>query len=1629
MLQVGDLGAVLRLDKSQFDKGLGEAEGRFSSFGSSLTGKATAMGSAIGSALATGAVAAGVALAGVATVGVKTFMDIESAAADAASKMDLSAIAQASGKSMEEAFTSVKEHVMSLADELGQLNTNAFDPTQIAQACAELAVGGFDVATASAKDLEPILSLATATTYDLSKSAGLAMSTMNQFGMGVGDLGRISDVYATAAGKSAAGMSDFDYAMQQAGPVAKGVGMSFEELTARISKLADAGYSGEKSGTALRTAMMALTSPTKTQAATLEKLGITYDQIDPRVHTFGETLDLLTAKGADIYDFGEIFGKEGAAIVYSSAQQSAAVKELTAQLENSQGAAGQMAKMMLDNLKGSMDAAMGAASSLTYLIGGKLAPGLKSAFDWFSAEGAPAIRAFIEAIADGDWTKVGDLLTKGVKAGWDKLKDLGSKLLGWLKAVNWGGLGEYVTKGISAAWGELKGLGGQLLGWLKAVDWGGVASSLWESFKSGASTLADFGKSLYDSITSIDWGGIGKDILSSLKRIDFSSIGKSILDSLSNIGTQILGYFNDIRWSDVGYKAGKAIRDAITALSDIGSTLYNYLTSVDWSGAGSSITDKIKNGLTTLKGYWEEFKTGLGAVDFTTAGKELAEKIKVGIGKVVDWAKSIKESITKGLTDWIEGTTLTKLGENAGSLLLKGIGAVIAGTVSGAITLATYLYNAIIEAPKWIAYGLEAIGKFAQGFIHGALTTLADGMALAILTGVKAALSGLSSWNIPGISSWATDQMKPVNDEIAKIEGRLTSLTFIDITPSVDVEMSAEQVNGPTIPENGETRELTVHTTYTSTSGATLATPVLGGKVGYDQGGVTTVGSGANVELSGILDGVRRTSSEMVAYMKSKGYTNQDIRDTLFEFQRQRTAGNIATGQGAGQPVINDAYFKKLGIDQDSVIATEEKKAEIGLQTEEKKAEIGLTTETKKAEIGTTAASASSSTLTLAARTVESILVGGSQAAANAIKLGAQVAAGFSTAGGQAVKIGLDTAGREIAIIGQVAQKQWTDGGNVLYSKVIVAGADFSAKVFSASQATGNAATNFASNVGSAITNFYGKMTTVGTYLQTRLSTSADYLNTKVTSGISNFYTTLKTSVDYSKLKSDTATDYKYKKEIGAADAIDNAATSLNSASSSIRSIMNAAASPNTLPSIMPTSTSTTASKKTTTTTPSSTTWTPATPAVAKPTWPATSGLYGWGMYAGGKETQGPEYALIGEDGKEFVIPTKTKRWDLLLAAMRSYGIRGMAEGGESGSTATEPVDADAMTATFGIVGLANMAKGVQKILNDMKDFFRITWSIIRSEGKIYWKNINLEISNEIDIIRDNGIEAFTEIRTKGLADFLDLKTGILATIGGIWDAMEPSVADISQNMISGFDYTSETIQNAILDMIGNAVGSLQGFATSWAEIWDTMLEDLAAAQTTISAACTEIAAELAKISVTVIINNNGGGGGGNGDYGDLLDTGDYNTNGQYYDPTDPRYDTCGGIPFLQPDASLITTDPFYLNMMQPSYSPSTYTPTTNGQPYQLPAVFRAKGALIDQGPELDIVGESGPEMILPTKLTKLFLNLADRAMGDVAGSRIVIEDHTVHMHEHYWNGRKVTDLVMTTAQRKIQQRGGKSTV
>ena len=454
--------------------------------------------------------------------------------------------------------------------------------------------------------------------------------------------------------------------------------------------------------------------------------------------------------------------------------------------------------------------------------------------------------------------------------------------------------------------------------------------------------------------------------------------------------------------------------------------------------------------------------------------------------------------------------------------------------------------------------------------------------------------------------------------------------------------------------------------------------------------------------------------------------------------------------------------------------------------------------------------------------------------------------------------------------------------------------------------------------------------------------------------------------------------------------------------------------------------------------------------------------------FAAGTKTTGPQMALIGEDGiahPEYVIPTKTKRWDLLYAAMRAYGIPGYAEGvATAGATGTQEGDAPPLSATFGISGLAQMSKSVQKIINDLKDFFRISWGIIKSEASTYWKSIEKVLTDEVTIIRDAAWQGALDIRNTWISSNAAILADATASYAAMWPAISPSIVSVHDGIISSFTDSESQVKSIMDQMASDAMTSLSSFQTEWTTVWQQLLADLSSTASQITAFLAAIAAQISNIQVNVQVGSGGGysggsggsGGGSSPDYGDMGDgtsggaiinsdgTANFiekdcfgnnilvnalkytNPNGQvnYIDPM--GFIDNGGIANYQGSGS--NNNPWGGSG---SSVPSNYAASySGGGAFGANGVFgggassvwSAEGGLFDR-PAVTHVAEKGIEMVLPTKLTRMFMALADSGVGNGPASKVVIEDHTVH--EHYWNGRKVTDLVMSTTQHKIQLRGG----
>ena len=95
-------------------------------------------------------------------------------------------------------------------------------------------------------------------------------------GMGIeaNDLGNAVDVLTKAMTTANTDLTQLGDAMKYIGPIAKSAGLEFEEVTAAVQLLSNAGIQAEMAGTVLRGMLLQLTSPSKEAADTLQELGV-----------------------------------------------------------------------------------------------------------------------------------------------------------------------------------------------------------------------------------------------------------------------------------------------------------------------------------------------------------------------------------------------------------------------------------------------------------------------------------------------------------------------------------------------------------------------------------------------------------------------------------------------------------------------------------------------------------------------------------------------------------------------------------------------------------------------------------------------------------------------------------------------------------------------------------------------------------------------------------------------------------------------------------------------------------------------------------------------------------------------------------------------------------------------------------------------------------------------------------------------------------------------------------------------------------------------------------------------------------------------------------------------------------
>lgn len=210
--------------------------------------------------------------------------------------------------------------------------TTQFTAKQVAELQTEFAKFGLtrsEILSAT----EATLNLAAATGSDLSNAATVAAGTLRGFGMDASQMTRLTDVMAKSFSTSALDLDKFQESMKYVAPVAKAAGLSVEETTAMLGKLADSGISGSQAGTALRRILSEMAATGKPAS---------------------EALREVAERGVTLASAQDEVGRSAQTALLVLSEQITEVDRLTETFENASGAAAEMAETMLDNWSGDL---------------------------------------------------------------------------------------------------------------------------------------------------------------------------------------------------------------------------------------------------------------------------------------------------------------------------------------------------------------------------------------------------------------------------------------------------------------------------------------------------------------------------------------------------------------------------------------------------------------------------------------------------------------------------------------------------------------------------------------------------------------------------------------------------------------------------------------------------------------------------------------------------------------------------------------------------------------------------------------------------------------------------------------------------------------------------------------------------------------------------------------------------------------------------------------------------------------------------------------------------------------------------------------------------------------------------
>lgn len=264
------------------------------------------------------------------------------------------------------------------AQEMGA--TTKYSANDAAEAFTYMAQAGWN--TSSMLDgISGVMNLAASDGIELAEASSIVTSSLTAFGLEAADAAHFADVLAVASAASNTDVTQLGEAFKYVAPLAGTLGLSIEDVSTALGIMSNNGIVASQAGTTLRSMLSRLAAPTKESQRYMDELGISITNADGSMKSLDEIVQMLrdsfggltTAQQAQYAT--EIFGQEAQAgtlaIINSSVE---AYDQLKDAIYDSDGAAQQMATTMQDNLKGRLEELSSAVESIAMNVGEALMP-------------------------------------------------------------------------------------------------------------------------------------------------------------------------------------------------------------------------------------------------------------------------------------------------------------------------------------------------------------------------------------------------------------------------------------------------------------------------------------------------------------------------------------------------------------------------------------------------------------------------------------------------------------------------------------------------------------------------------------------------------------------------------------------------------------------------------------------------------------------------------------------------------------------------------------------------------------------------------------------------------------------------------------------------------------------------------------------------------------------------------------------------------------------------------------------------------------------------------------------------------------------------------------------------------